>query len=106
MRTLVTGASGRLGNAVVADLRAHGFDVNPIDIRPQKENAPLAVQIVGLTKAEQIEAVAQGVDAIAHLGNFPGFSDQAAPKGFSNNVVSTFNVFHAAAKHRVKQVVY
>jgi nucleoside-diphosphate-sugar epimerase len=107
MRIVVTGGSGRLASAVARELLAHGHEVIPLDIRPRRREAEdlPELRIVDLTDAEQLLPHVQGADAVCHLGNVPSFARTGPSVGFRNNVVSTFNVFHAAELAGVRRVV-
>jgi nucleoside-diphosphate-sugar epimerase len=105
MLIVVTGSSGRLGKAVVRDLLASGHDVRSLDIVGGEADLPPVIKI-DLTRIDDVTAALAGADAIAHLGNLPGLSQEQASAGFTNNVQSTFNVFHAAEAVGIQRVIY
>jgi nucleoside-diphosphate-sugar epimerase len=104
-RVAVTGGSGKAGIAVVRDLRANGFEVLNIDIAASS-NPDDPTLVVDLTDLGQtIEALA-GFDAIVHLAAVPAPNVVTDGETFRTNTMSTYNVFSAAAQHKVKRVVW
>ena len=101
-KVLVSGADGRIGQATVAELQAHGYTVTPADIQ---RKAAWNTQIVDFTDLGQVIGVMQGHDAVVHLAAIPSPEAHTNEVVFSNNVVSTFNVLEAATILGVKQVV-
>jgi len=111
-RVVVTGGSGKLGRACVADLVAHGWDVVNVDRTPAHE--PLCPFIkVDLTDFGQVvEALSvvddryKSVDAVVHLAAIPapGLLTNAAT--FANNITSTYNVFAAARHAGIRNIVW
>jgi nucleoside-diphosphate-sugar epimerase len=111
-RVVVTGGSGKLGRACVADLVAHGWDVVNVDRVPSPE--PLCPFIrVDLTDFGQaVEALSvvddryKSVDAVVHLAAIPapGLTTNAAT--FANNIASTYNVFAAARHAGITNIVW
>ena len=111
-RIAVTGGTGKLGRAVVADLKAHGYDVVVLDqvVPPGWTEGVTRVdltdygQVLGaLTKVDDRY---DGVDGVVHLAAIPapGMAPNAAT--FANNVVSTYNVFEAARVAGITNVVW
>jgi nucleoside-diphosphate-sugar epimerase len=104
-RILVTGASGKAGRAVVADLREHGHDVVATDVSvalADREDITRA----DLTDYGQAVEMLHGMDSVVHLANIPA-PDLATPAvTFNANVAMNFNVFHAAARLRLQRVVW
>jgi len=111
-RVVVTGGSGKLGRACVADLVAHGWDVINVDRTPSPH--PLCPFIkVDLTDFGQtLEALSavdghySHVDAVVHLAAIPapGLTTNAAT--FANNMPSTYNVFGAARHAGITNIVW
>ncbi len=110
-RVVVTGGSGKAGRACVRDLLAHGYDVASADLLPPAE--PLCpFSRVDLTDFGQaVEALStiddriKGVDAVVHLAAIraPGLYPNAVT--FATNTVSTYNVFEAARRLGVANIV-
>ena len=110
MRIAVTGGSGKLGRHVVRRLVGDGHEVLNLD--RAGERSPGLV-IVDLRNYGQVLDVLLGLDdrhsgfdAVVHLGAIPapGIVPDAAT--FENNMLSTYNVFQAARRAGIKNVVY
>jgi nucleoside-diphosphate-sugar epimerase len=110
MRIAVTGGSGKLGRHVVRRLVGDGHEVLNLD--RAGERSPGLV-IVDLRSYGQVLDVLLGLDdrhsgfdAVVHLGAIPapGIVPDAAT--FENNILSTYNVFQAARRAGIKNVVY
>ncbi len=111
-RVAVTGGSGKLGRAVVAELVAHGYQVTNLDIAPPREQTCPFVRI-DLTDFGQvyqaltaIDSRPAGVDAVVHLAAIPGPGVTSNAVTFTNNVTSSYHVFSAAAAAGITNVVW
>ena len=102
MKVVVSGSDGRIGQATVAELRDHGYDVTPADIA---RRAAWNTQIVDFTDLGQVIGVMRGHNAVVHLAAIPSPEAHTNDVVFRNNVVSTFNVLEAATILGVKTVV-
>ena len=111
-RVAVTGGSGKLGRAVVAELLEHGWEVHNLDLAPPAR--PLCPHTrVDLTDYGQVvEALTgiddryDGLDAIVHLAAIPGPGVAGNAATFTNNVPATYHVFAAARLAGVRNVVW
>ena len=105
-RVVVTGGSGKLGDAVVADLVEHGYDVVNVDLVPAVVERTQFVRVDLTDYGQTVEVLSaidsryRGVDAVVHLAAIPG--PGAAPNAtiFANNILSTYNVFAGARAGR------
>jgi hypothetical protein len=104
-RVAVTSGSGKAGIAVVRDLRANGFEVLNIDIAASS-NPDDPTLVVDLTDLGQTIEALTGFDAIVHLAAVPAPNVVTDGETFRTNTISTYNVFSAAAQHRVERVVW
>ncbi|MBI3791096.1 MAG: NAD(P)-dependent oxidoreductase [Gemmatimonadetes bacterium] len=134
-RVAVTGALGKLGRFVVAELRAHGIAVVAIDrataataggadaaatndaeranadgdnapARPtDASGAPFVVHHAELTDAAAADAALEGCDALIHLAAITDPVSRPASEMLANNVASTFNLLDAAARRGLARVV-
>jgi nucleoside-diphosphate-sugar epimerase len=111
-RVVVTGGSGKLGRAVVADLVHGGHEVFNLDRVPSPDPRGAYVK-VDFTDYGQVAAALQavddkydGVDAVVHLAAIPapGLTTNAAT--FDNNITSTYHVFAAARAAKIKTIVW
>jgi uncharacterized protein (TIGR01777 family) len=69
MRVTVTGASGLIGSALVAELRERGDEVTVLSRNPSRSREALGVEAVGwdpLAEPAPVQALA-GADAVVHL---------------------------------------
>ena len=117
---IVTGGSGKLGRVVVADLMAHGYKVASIDMaRPAGLSNPPKPTDVNFTKADitdfgQVMAAFSGINtrveepvtAIVHLGAIASPGEAADHVIFDVNMKSTYNVFEAARRLNIRNVVW
>ena len=106
MQTIaVTGGSGKAGRACVVELRDRGYDVVDIDIDASRDPDEPTL-IVDLTDLGQtIEALAPA-DAVVHLAAIPAPNILPDGETFRINMMSTYNVFSAAATLGHERVVW
>ena len=112
MRIVVTGGSGKLGRATVAELLAHGHDVWNVDIAPPREPAGRFTR-VDLTDFGQVYELFLGIDegwesidGLVHLAAIPGPAQAPNAALFANNIVGSYNVFAAARHAGIRNVVW
>ncbi len=108
----VTGGSGKLGRAVVADLLDNGYTVVNLDRAPGPDSGAMFVR-VDLTDYGQTVAALQGVDdryekidAVVHLAAIPAPGLTTNSATFENNITGTYHVFEAARAARIKTLVW
>ena len=101
---LVTGAAGRLGGRVVALLKDRGYEVVGSD-RLEPEDSSYSFRSVDLCDRSSVEELVEGASAIIHMAAIPGPSIEETGV-FENNVESTYNVLQAAAKAKLRRVVF
>jgi nucleoside-diphosphate-sugar epimerase len=104
-RIVVTGGSGKAGRAVVHDLVEHGHAVVNVDVVPATiPEAPfLRADLTDL--GETIEAL-RGADVVVHLAAIPAPRIRTVERTFEINILSTYNVFSAAALLGLERVVW
>jgi nucleoside-diphosphate-sugar epimerase len=125
-RVVVTGGSGKLGRACVSELVNHGYDVVnvdrvfPADLRsrfasgePEELLEPFSPVRADLEDfGETLEALAQvdtrynGVDALVHLAAIPAPGLVPNHVVFRINTMTTYNVFAAARRLGIRNVVW
>jgi nucleoside-diphosphate-sugar epimerase len=111
-RVIVTGGSGKVGRACVKELLQHGYEVFNIDLgRPNEMLCPFTR--VDLTDFGQtVEALSEiddlyhGVDAVVHLAAIAGPTQFPNSVTFKVNTLSTYNIFEAARKLEIKNIVW
>ena len=105
----VTGASGKAGRAVVADLLAHGYEVLATDVvGVPGDEGDLGTGLVHADVTDYgqaVEALA-GADAVVHLANIPAPGRATAPETIHRNSAMNLNVFLAAARLGLRKVVW
>lgn len=105
----VTGAYGKAGRAVVADLLEHGYEVLASDLAgPPGDTGDLGTGLViaDLTDFGQtLEALADA-DAVVHLGNIPAPGRATPAETLNRNTAMNHNVFLAAARLGLRKVVW
>jgi UDP-glucose 4-epimerase len=105
-RILVTGASGKLGQAVIEELVAHDYDVVGADRRPPAHQRPgVRFAEIELSDVGQVAAAMFGSQAVIHLGAIPGPNRHADEVVFANNTRATFAVLQAARLLGVRRAV-
>ncbi len=105
MRVVVTGGSGKGGRWVVGDLREQGHDVLNVDLR--HDGSPHGQCLVAdLADYGQALDALSGADAVVHFAAIPAPQLRTDGETFRINVLSTYNVFAAAARHRLGRVVW
>ena len=111
-RVAVTGAFGKTGRVVVADLVGHDYDVVAIDTagRPgdQGDLAELGLSLLraDLTDYGQTVDGLRGVDAVVHLANIPAPGLYPPAVTFTANTAMNSNVFLAAESLALTRVVW
>lgn len=106
MKVCVTGASGRAGRAVVAELREHGHRVIATDLVAPPGGRPHWLLLADLTDYGQAVEVLTGADAVVHLANTPAPGIKTPAVTFNENVAMNFNVFMAATVAGLRRVVW
>jgi nucleoside-diphosphate-sugar epimerase len=102
----VTGASGKLGRAVVREMIDHGHEVVATDVTPGPPDLGAQVLLADLREYGQAVEVLDGVDAVVHLANIPAPGIRTPSETFNSNTTMNSNVFLAAAQLRVDRVVW
>jgi len=105
-RICVTGASGKAGRAVVADLMEHGHWVAATDLVAPAEDPGIPVLRADLTDFGQALEALRDADAVVHLANIPAPGIRTPAVTFNANMAMNFNVFMAAAQLRLGRVVW
>jgi nucleoside-diphosphate-sugar epimerase len=117
-RVVVTGGAGKLGRACVTELVAHGWDVVVLDrVRP----TGLPAEVAGALTAVPMDLTDYGhvldtmlgleehydhVDAVVHLAAIPAPGVVGDHATFTHNLAVTFNVFSAARRAGVRNIVW
>ena len=118
MKIAVTGGSGKLGRTVVSVLSEAGHDVLNVDVAGTRGPGFLRVDLTNYgevidtvfgendTSAGPDQASTPVFDALVHLAAIPAPGILSDVATFHNNILSTFNVFQAARRAGIKNIVY
>jgi len=110
-RVVVTGGTGKAGRACVRDLLAHDYQVMNVDrVAPAEKSSPF-LQADLNDFGQTVDALSEGprgdgVDGVVHLAAIPSQRLQPNPVTFENNILSTYNIFEAARRLGIKNVVW
>jgi UDP-glucose 4-epimerase len=107
MRIAVTGASGRIGRAVVELALSEGHDVVSIDrVLPAPDAAQPNVASIqaDITNYSDFERALHDCDALIHLAAIPSPRRHPDYEVHNNNVVGSYNALSAAAQLGIKRV--
>jgi UDP-glucose 4-epimerase len=110
MRIAVTGGSGKLGRTVVRELRKSGDDVVVLDAAGERGSGFVRVDLTDY--GQTVDAIFgvndkhDGLDAIVHLAAIPAPGMASDVATFHNNIRVTYNVFQAARRAGIRNVVY
>ena len=103
-KVVVTGGSGRLGQFVIRDLLAHGYQVLSLDKVPPREKL-CPTWLADLRHSGDLFEALRDAYGIIHLGAYQAPNLAPDAETLSNNVSATYNVLRAAADLGVKKVV-
>jgi len=103
-KLVVTGGSGRLGQFVIRDLLANGYQVLSLDRVPPREKL-CASWLADLRRSGDLFEALKDTYGIIHLGAYQAPDLAPDSETLSNNVSATYNVLSAAADMGVKKVV-
>ncbi len=107
MNVAVTGAAGRIGRAVLQELREVGqHTVWAVDrVLPPAGSADRAL-LADLSDAGDVYGVLEGAEAVVHLGAYPSVAHHPAAHVFVNNTAACANVAAACKGLGIRRVVY
>jgi nucleoside-diphosphate-sugar epimerase len=107
MNVVVTGASGRIGRAMLAELREAGrYQVWAVDrVLPPPGLAHRAL-LGDLADAGSVYGTLAGADAVIHLGAYPSTAHHPGEQVYVNNTAACAHVAAACAAFGITRVVY
>jgi len=110
MKTLITGATGFIGSAVLRQLIAAGHDVRAL-VRPKSDRrniTGLPVEIVygDLTDRQSLNHGMKGCSALFHVAADYRLWVRKAEEMYQANVIGTRNIMLAALNAGIERVVY
>ncbi len=106
MKVLVTGAAGKLGSAVCAQLVQHGHEVIATDHK-YRAGLPGKLVLADLRDDLAIYGLLSGCQAVVHAGNHPTLHAGPSPQRLlAENTAMNANVFRAALDVGVRRIVF
>ncbi|MCF6360172.1 MAG: NAD-dependent epimerase/dehydratase family protein [Cyclobacteriaceae bacterium] len=109
MKILVTGADGFLGNNIVRELLARGFEINAFVQKNSPvttlDNLPVNKIYGDILNPSEVEAAANGCDYIIHAAANTSIWPQRSEIIRKVNYDGTLNVINAALKTKAKRLV-
>ncbi|MGH2368735.1 MAG: NAD-dependent epimerase/dehydratase family protein [Chloroflexota bacterium] len=107
MRVVVTGACGRVGRAVLAELNEAGsYQVWAVDRTLAPPGAARRSLLVDLADAGSVYGALAGAEAVIHLGAYPNTAHHPGEQVFTNNTAASAHVAAACQALGIKKVVY
>ncbi|KKI89931.1 dehydratase [Bacillus sp. SA1-12] len=103
-KVVVTGGSGLLGQWVLKEFVAGGYEVVNADLKHPEEPICKTV-ITDLQNLGEVYGVLAGADAVVHLAAIPVAYSHPNEVTFKNNVMSSYNVLEAAGTLGIKKAV-
>lgn len=103
MRIAVTGGSGKLGRQVVLSLVEAGHEV--VNLDRVADPGPRTVRVDFTDAGQVLDALSDAFDALVHLAAIPAPGIAPEAETFRNNMLTTFNVMHAAARAGIRTIV-
>jgi UDP-glucose 4-epimerase len=106
-KVVVTGASGRVGRAVLAELANAGdYEVWAADRTLPPPGSAGRSLLVDLSEAGSVYGALAGADAVIHLGAYPSTAHHPGEQVFTNNTAATAHVAAACGALGIRRVVY
>lgn len=114
-RVLVTGATGKVGRCLVAELLATGQPVRVISRDPDAarlfgSSARLEVRVADLTDARTLDGICEDVETVFHLASYAPRPDEPdiyeAPSHWPVTAEGTANLVAEAARSSVERIIY
>jgi nucleoside-diphosphate-sugar epimerase len=110
MRIVVTGGNGKLGREVVRGLTEAGHEVFVLDAVGERSDTFTRIDLTNygsvVDALSSVDNRYESLDAVVHLAAIPAGGIETDSATFFNNINSTFNVFQAARRVGIKNIVY
>ncbi|HEY4487185.1 MAG TPA: NAD-dependent epimerase/dehydratase family protein [Candidatus Paceibacterota bacterium] len=111
-KVVVTGGAGFIGSNLAAKLIEKGFDVHIVDRDPtfRRTTLPSAATLheKDIRHTDEMQQICQGADVVYHLAAVPRvpYSVEHPVETTDENITGTVSVLTAAARAKVRRVVY
>ena len=109
MRIAVTGATGKLGSVVEAELIAAGHEVRALDAAGPRRGGFTRLDLTDYGQVADVLGGRDGtsdLDAVVHLGAIPAPGLESDVMTFRNNMLSTSNVLQAARRAGIRRIAF
>jgi dihydroflavonol-4-reductase len=108
MKVAVTGASGHIGNCLVRELIAKGFQVKALIHSFENDLGEMDVELIrgNLLEVDSLKNLCEGVDVVFHLGVKIALDNRESEQIFAVNVTGTKNLIEAAKSAGVKKFIH
>jgi len=109
---LVTGANGRTGFALCAELKSRGYFVRVLLREGAKKYLPFLEPYIDevfygdIRDAASLDAAFSGADYVYHLAAIVSIASKVTPEINDTNVTGVKNVTEACLKHKVRRLVH
>lgn len=106
MRILVTGAAGRVGQTAARHLIEQRHEVVATDA-VYRADLPYPLKLADLREPGAIYPLAEGCDAVVHLGNHPNpYAVRPSQTLLADNTAMNVNTFTAAIEVGIRRIVF
>ena len=104
-KVLVTGGSGKMGQVIIQDLLANGYEVVSTDHKGPKSTDGFEFIAADVTNADEALRVMEGCDKVIHMAAVPNPLIASEWEVLRVNTMSNWSVLEAAEKHGIYNIV-
>ena len=106
-RVAVTGGNGKIGEAILEELAAHGYETVNVSRGKRREDVADEFRSTDLLDAgETYGSIARSdADAVVHMGTIPGPTDHPGFRTYESNVMSAYHVLEAGQELGLESIV-
>ena len=104
-KVLVTGGSGKMGQVIIQDLLANGYEVVSTDHKAPKSTDGFEFIAADVTDADEALRVMEGCDKVIHMAAIPNPLIASEWEVLRVNTMSNWSVLEAAEKHGIYNIV-
>lgn len=108
-RIIVTGSSGTIGTALCEALLSAGYEIIPVDWKPNKWNSDINKKtiLVDLRNSAELKKIPHDADLIIHLAaNARVYNLVVDPSLALDNFLTTFNTIEFARQHKIPNFLF
>ena len=104
-KVLVTGGSGKMGQVIIGDLLANGYEVVSTDHKKPKITEGFEFIPADVTDPDEAMRVMEGCDKVIHMAAIPNPLIASEWEVLRVNTMSNWAVLEAAEKHGIRNIV-